>query len=40
MHLNMIDVYQKYMHKTEIAITKRLQDQGEGLTMRSNESGC
>lgn len=35
----MIDVYQKYMHKITIAITKRLQDRGEGLTMLSNKSG-
>ena len=34
----MIDVYQKCMHKIEIAITTRLQDRGEGLTMLSNES--
>ena len=34
----MINVYQKYMPKMEIAITTRLQDQGEGLTMLSNES--
>ena len=38
MHLDMIDVYQKCMPKIEIAITTRLQDQGEGLTMLSNES--
>jgi hypothetical protein len=38
MHLNMINIYQKYMPKMEIAITTRLQDQGEGLIMLSNES--
>jgi hypothetical protein len=38
MHLNMIEVYQKCVHKIEIAITTRLQDRGEGLTMLSNES--
>ena len=40
MHLDMIDVYQKCVHKIEIAITTRLQDRGAGLAMRSNESGC
>ena len=38
MRLNMIDVYRKYMHKIGIAITTRLQDQGEGLIMLPNES--
>ena len=38
MHLDMIDVYQKCVHKIEIAITTRLQDRGEGLIMLSNES--
>jgi hypothetical protein len=27
-HLNVTDVYQKYMHRIAIAITTRLQDRG------------
>ena len=34
----MSDVYQKYMHRIAIAITTRLQDRGEGLTMLSKEA--